>query len=118
MEDESEKNDKTWSYFHYNQFSIGSASEEYPLTVEGFTGEDSDWFAHYDGIKFSTTDNDNDQNRGNCAAGSKSGWWYSNCFCINPNVKPSNKHSSAGKSLFAEMKIRLKDCIIHTHSSL
>ena len=29
---------KTWSYLHYNQFSVGSASEEYPLTVGGFTG--------------------------------------------------------------------------------
>ena len=41
MGDESElskKNNKTWSYLHYNQFSVGSASEEYPLTVGGFTG--------------------------------------------------------------------------------
>jgi len=28
-----QKNDKSWSYLHYNQFSVGSASEEYPLTV-------------------------------------------------------------------------------------
>ena len=33
-----QKNDKIWSYLHYNQFSVGSASEEYPLTVEEFTG--------------------------------------------------------------------------------
>ena len=36
-----QKNDKSWSYLHYNynQFSVGSAaSEEYPLTVGGFTG--------------------------------------------------------------------------------
>jgi len=26
---------------HYNQFSVGSASEEYPLTVRAFTGEGS-----------------------------------------------------------------------------
>ena len=32
------KNEKSWSYLHYNQFSVGSASEEYPLTIEGFTG--------------------------------------------------------------------------------
>ena len=30
-----QKNDKTWSYLHYNQFSVGSVSEEYPLTVGG-----------------------------------------------------------------------------------
>ena len=28
-----QKNDKTWSYLHYNQFSVGSASKKYPLTV-------------------------------------------------------------------------------------
>ena len=28
-----QKNDKTWSYHHYNQFIVGSASEEYPLRV-------------------------------------------------------------------------------------
>ena len=33
-----QKEDKTWSYLHYNQFSVGNASEEYPLTVGGFTG--------------------------------------------------------------------------------
>ena len=33
-----QKNDKTWSFLHYNQFSVGNASEEYPLTVGGFTG--------------------------------------------------------------------------------
>ena len=60
---------KTWSYLHYNQFSIGSASEEYPLTVGGFTGVGTDWFAHQslNGMKFSTTDNDNDKWGNNCA---------------------------------------------------
>ena len=24
-------NEKSWSYLHYNQFSVGNASEEYPL---------------------------------------------------------------------------------------
>ena len=38
MRVDDQKNDKTWSYLHYNQFSVGSASEEYPLTVGGFTG--------------------------------------------------------------------------------
>ena len=37
-----QKNDKSWFYYHYNQFSVGSASEEYPLTVGGFTGAGSD----------------------------------------------------------------------------
>ena len=33
-----QKNDKSWSFLYYNQFKVGSASEEYPLTVGWFTG--------------------------------------------------------------------------------
>ena len=75
-----QKNNKTWSYLHYNQFSVGSASEEYPLTVGGFTGVGTDWFNQsypHNGMKFSTPDNDNDNSsRCHCAAEYKSGWWY------------------------------------------
>ena len=106
-----QKNDKTWSYLHYNQFSVGNASEEYPLTVGGFTGVGTDWFARHhphNGMKFSTPDNDNDKNGGNCAVLSKSGWWYNNCHAININRQPPHV---AGTVLFSEMKIRPKDCI-------
>ena len=102
--------DKTWSYLHYNQFSVGSASEEYPLTVGGFTGVGTDRFASHplNGMKFSTPDNDNDKDSGNCAAYYKSGWWYNYCHSININRQPPQVGSSV---LFSEMKIRPKDCI-------
>ena len=29
-----------WHGFYYNQFSVGSTSEEYPLTIGGFTKDD------------------------------------------------------------------------------
>ena len=108
-----QKNDKTWSYLHYNQFSVGSASEEYPLTVGGFTGKGSDWFKYHNGHKFSTRDNDNDNRSGsNCAATYTSGWWHHNsgCYHININRQPPNVY---GDVLFTEMKIRPKDCITH-----
>ena len=105
------KLDKTWSYLHYNQFSVGSASEEYPLTIGGFTGVGTDQFTSHplNGMKFSTPDNDNDKSSNrNCAAVLKSGWWYNNCKHININQQPP----VAGRSvLFTEMKIRPKDCI-------
>ena len=65
-----QKNDKNWFYLHCNQFSVGSASEEYPLTVGEFTGVGTDWFANHplNGMKFTTPDNDNDKHGGNCAA--------------------------------------------------
>ena len=100
-----QKNDKTWSYLHYNQFSIGNASEEYPLTVGGFTGVGSDSFAYHNGMKFTTSDNDNDKSSGNCATKYKDGWWFNNCYHININYQPPNV------GLFTEMKIRPKDCI-------
>ena len=104
---------KTWSYYHYNQFSVGSASEEYPLTVGGFTGVGTDWFNEqsrpHNGMKFSTPDNDNDKfSSTNCAAKYKTGWWHNNCYHLNINTQPPNIH---GNALIVEMKIRPKDCI-------
>ena len=100
--------DRTWSYYHYDSFSVGSASEEYPLTVGGFAGVGTDWFARHNGMKFSTPDND--KSSGNCAATHKSGWWYNNCYHININRQPPFE-ASFGSLLFSEMKIRPKDCI-------
>ena len=85
---------RIWSYIHYNQFSVGSASEEYPLTVGGFTGVGNDLFNSnfypLNGLKF------------------KSGWWYRNGYTININTQPP---FVSGNVLFTEMKIRPKDCI-------
>ena len=104
-------NNKTWSYLHYNQFSVGSANEEYPLTVGGFTGVGTDSFASLplNGMKFSTPDNDNDKwNGNNCAVTFKSGWWHNDCYNINANQQPPNIYNNV---LFSEMKICPKDCI-------
>ena len=107
-----QKNDKTWSYLHYNQFSVGSVSEEYPLTVGGFTGAGTDWFNHpsrqLNGMKFTTLDNDNDRNGRNCAVDWKSGWWHNSCTHININAQPPDIWDNV---LLSEMKIRPKDCI-------
>ena len=107
-----QKSDKTWSYYHYNQFSVGRASEEYPLTVGRFTGKVTDRFVSIplNGMKFSTSDNDNDKWNNNCAARDKSGWWYNNCHHFNINKQPMYD-ANYGDVLFAEMKIRPKDCI-------
>ena len=108
-----QKNDKTLSYLHYNQFSVGSASEEYPLTVGGFTGVGTNRFNNrpypHNGMKFTTPDNNDNDNGGTCAAYYMCGWWYNNCYYLNINRQPPDV---GGNVLFTEMKIRPKDCII------
>ena len=106
-------NNKTWSYLHYNQFSVGSASEEYPLTVGGFIGVGTDGLSYHNRMKFSTPDNDNDKSAINCATRYMSGWWYnSGCYHIHINTQPPNAYYKRGGTvLFIEMKIRPKDCI-------
>ena len=87
---------KTRSYLHYNVFKVGSATDEYPLTISGFTGiTPTDPFATggHNGQKFSTYDNDNDKYSSlNCAAQvdrakDNGGWWYNQCWNINLNIK-------------------------------
>ena len=103
-----QKEDKTWSYLHYSQFSVASASKKYQLTAKGFIGEGTDQFARHNGMKFSTTDNyANQSNAKNCVKGFKISWWYNNCHRININTQPPYVF---GNVLFTEMKIRPKDC--------
>ena len=84
---------KTRSYLHYKTFKVGSATDEYPLTIGGFTGiTPTDPFVHHKGMKFSTYNNDNDQSGHNCAlqtgnAKDNGGWWYNGCWRINPNLQ-------------------------------
>ena len=86
---------KIRSYLHYNMFKVGSATDEYPLTISGFTGiTPTDPFsAHpHNGMKFTTYDNDNDKDpSGNCAVVGKAkgsgGWWYNKCWNINLNYQ-------------------------------
>ena len=105
-----QKSDNTWSYLHYNQFSVGSANDEYPLTVGGYHGAITSGTANYfNGQKFSTPDNDNDPNSSsNCAALEKSGWWYNSCRHVNLNSQPP--YIIGNSVIFSEMKIRPKNC--------
>ena len=82
--------DKTWTYLHYNNFRVGTASDGYPLSIGGYTLRGTDYFARLNGRKFSTSDVDNDTvPRINCAATQQTGWWYYNsCNVLNLNRQP------------------------------
>ncbi|XP_065896278.1 fibrinogen-like protein 1 [Dysidea avara] len=117
---------KTRSYLHYNLFRVGSASEEYPLTIGGFTSITlTDPFSTmvHNGQRFTTYDNDNDKIRGNCAvqrdnAKDNGGWWYTNCWNINLNLQYNpGEYGSLylnhkwHNPRWIEMKIRPLNCI-------
>ena len=55
-----QKTDEKWSYLHYTEFRVGSASENYPLTITGFTLQTTDLMKRFNGMKFSTPDADYD----------------------------------------------------------
>ena len=112
-----QKNDKSWSYLHYNEFKVGSPGLEYPLTVAGYTGGSGDYFTAgnepANNAKFTTYDNDNDVWSGNnCAVHWGCGWWYYSCYDINPNLQPAPMSDYPTTVLYMDMKIRPKGCTI------
>ena len=113
-------------YLPYNKFAVGPATEQYPLTISGFSGYTTDpFYSHLtptdhslNTMKFTTRDKDNDRYSLNCAIPAQSfvsgGWWYNSCGSIHPN----NQHNKYGIHLngqwhslsFIEIKIRPKNC--------
>ncbi|XP_065902393.1 fibrinogen-like protein A [Dysidea avara] len=104
-----QKSDKSWSYMHYTQFSVGTAAQEYPLSVGGYTGIGGDRFKSHNNRKFTTKDNDNDIYSTNCATKFPGGWWYYNCYDVQINLQPP-QYAPRQATLFTEMKIRPKNC--------
>ena len=113
-------------YLPYKQFAVGPASEQYPLTISGFTGYTNDpFFSHLtpdafadalNTLKFTTRDQDNDRHPNNCVnIGRGGGWWYSHCAYINPTSYYNFKQGILlnGKFYspkFLEIKIRYNNC--------
>ncbi|XP_034118634.1 ryncolin-1 isoform X2 [Drosophila albomicans] len=66
----------------YDLFSIGSENEKYLLNVLGaYRGDAGDSLRYHAGKKFTTFDQDNDDNGQNCARTHAGAWWYGReCF--------------------------------------
>ena len=118
---------KTKGYLFYPYFRVGPASDDYQLSISGFSGNTTDPFSTkmINGMKFTTRDRDNDNwHEDNCAVhvqhagGNAGGWWYSSCSHIHPNHQYNHSHSvrfhSQWYSLpFIEIKSRPLNCNIH-----
>ena len=111
-------------YLPYNKFAVGPATEQYPLTISGFTGYTTDplkssltltsHHAVLNTMKFTTRDQDNDHSTSNCAT-IRGGWWHNRCADIFPNIHYKHKYAiwlnGQWHSLtFIEMKIRPENC--------
>ena len=113
---------KTKGYLSYHQFRVGSASDDYQLSISGFSGNTTDPINSDHSvniIKFTTRDQDNDKWGLNCAVhyrgGNAGGWWYNSCSQTYPNHQYNHKYSVylSGQwySLpFIEIKIRPLNC--------
>ncbi|KAI8483929.1 Fibrinogen- domains (FReDs) [Branchiostoma belcheri] len=70
-------------YAEYDTFRVAAASDQYRLTVSGYSGTagDQDSMAHNNGMMFSTKDRDNDaRSGGDCSQPSgHAGWWFASC---------------------------------------
>ncbi|XP_053551538.1 ficolin-1-like [Bombina bombina] len=113
--------ESTKHFAKYTTFQLLGESEKYKLLLGAFTeGTAGDSLSQHKDKPFTTKDQDNDDNPGNCAQYFKGGWWYVNCHHSNLNgLYHLGQHSSDADGInwhtgkghkysykFSEMKIR------------
>ncbi|XP_046580466.1 microfibril-associated glycoprotein 4-like [Haliotis rubra] len=105
-------------YAKYSSFSVGPESNNYKLTVSGYSGDRGDSLTStHNGMDFSTKDRDQDTWGNNCALARYGGWWYRDCHSSNLNGLHGNDGYSNGMNweswhgfyyslMWTEMKLR------------
>ena len=110
----------TKSYLHYNNFVIGSAEDQYPLSISGFNSigltDPFDSGHPLTEMKFSSRDRDNDYNSVYNCGYLYGGWWHRSCSLIKLNEGYASIYmylNREGHNLISvEMKIRPHNCNI------
>ncbi|XP_056016284.1 ficolin-1-like [Ostrea edulis] len=87
------------AYAKYSKFFVGDESSKYKLTVSGYSGTAGDSLSYHNGMKYSTKDQDNDAQGGNCATMFKGAWWYKGCYYSNLNGRYANSAVASTKYL-------------------
>ncbi|XP_071835590.1 uncharacterized protein [Apostichopus japonicus] len=74
-------------YFTYDGVLVGNEEIKYRLQLGSYNGSTVfDYMDYHRGMKFTTYDQDNDKSQSQtCSVRHKGGWWYNNCYSINPN---------------------------------
>ncbi|KAM8934706.1 ficolin-2-like isoform 3-T3 [Pelodytes ibericus] len=70
----------------YASFQVLGEDEKYKLLLGAFVaGTAGDSLTYHNNMKFSTKDQDNEEDAGNCAQLHKGAWWYNRCHYSNLN---------------------------------
>ncbi|KAH9490872.1 Ficolin-1 [Bulinus truncatus] len=90
------------NYFaNYSRFRILGEPEKYRLQISGYFGNATDNLtSDHNNQKFSTFDNDNDNDKKNCAQVYSGAWWYNGCHQSNLNGQWGSKTSGVGMNWF------------------
>lgn len=99
--------DGRFTYAEYNDFKVSGAADKYKLSFSNCSyvgnagnalgGDRFGSTRQHNGMKFSTIDQDNDNNGGgSCAKNWHGGWWYNVCHSANLNGKYNNTISNEG----------------------
>ncbi|XP_071807448.1 uncharacterized protein [Asterias amurensis] len=84
--------DDVTGYANYDTFSIADVSDNYRLTVRGYSGNAGETLSYNNNMAFTTKDRDNDGWRsGNCVVRLKGAWWYGWCNVCNLNGRYFNE---------------------------
>jgi len=106
-------------YAEYAEFKVAGASEKYKLSynIYSYTGNAGDSLVALNGMKFTTSDEDNDLCYCNCASLYRGAWWSNACHYANLNGVYNNTAFGMGVNWlgfqpltyslrFSEIKIR------------
>ncbi|XP_071151312.1 fibrinogen-like protein A [Mytilus edulis] len=95
----------TKKYAAYKTFVVGDAASKYKLTVGDYSGNAGDQMTYHNGMKFSPTDQDNDEHGGHMHCVDNYGpWWHKSCCHsalnrkLNMNLYWRNFRSNAAKT--------------------
>lgn len=74
--------EKKMRYAKYDKFLVGGEDDKYAIQELGdYSGDAGDSMSYHRSRKFSTKDQDNDNNpTANCAKDYKGAWWFDNCY--------------------------------------
>ncbi|XP_063436679.1 fibrinogen-like protein A [Mytilus trossulus] len=94
-------------YAEYSKFSVGDATTNFILNIDGYSGDAGDEIGNSNDMMFSTSDRDNDRDQNlNCAKDLRGGWWY--YFCLRSNL--NGRYSKGNNWDQASSLLRPRDC--------